>query len=535
MFEEDPLASVFVGRPVEQNAASPKSLKRAIQWVKRCSETHSGCGGENTSMPLRVLDVNDDLSLGRVRLCESKNLCGKYITLSHCWGNESSFSTEQSSMESRKQGIQFDELPKTFQDAICITRELGVKYLWIDSLCICQDDKEDWERESANMAAVFSNSYLTIAATGSQGNSSGCFIPRPTQKYVEFAFTSEEGFKGHIQAFILPLRKTALYRSTCEMSKEPLTDRGWALQERMLAHRTLHYATDQTYFECTEDFLSEDGIHIIGRHNNIYGPSKALLIQQEVSKAYDSWYGIVWNYGRRKLTEPSDKLPAISGLAKQYEQLLQDDYVVGLWRKTLVKDLLWQAVGGGRRCKAADKYRAPSWSWVAIDGTIGMSLDKKWSSIATIIDYRIDVKGQNPYGEVINGWLKVQAPMVPLFVSDELEKDHSTVPHARAIRLRTEHGDLYGSYALFDVIKYDNKEDIALVRNLSLFLLVLVQEKIGEDEAGKRDEWFQGLIITPVSKSTSFRRLGVQIFAGSWLKDLDSVQNTRELPTVTLI
>ena len=94
-------------------------------------------------MPLRLLDVDDNLSRGGIRLCESKSLCGNYITLSHCWGNESPFTTQHSSMESRKQGIKLDELPKTFQDAICITRELGVKYLWIDSLCICQDDKGD--------------------------------------------------------------------------------------------------------------------------------------------------------------------------------------------------------------------------------------------------------------------------------------------------------------------------------------------------------------------------------------------------------
>ena len=519
---------------MEHNAASPKSLNRAVQWVRKCSDTHSGCRGENSSMPFRVLDVDDDLSLDKIRLCESKGLYGNYITLSHCWGNESPFTTQLSSIESRKQGIQFDELPKTFQDAICITRELGVKYLWIDSLCICQDDEGDWERESANMAAVYSNSYLTIAATGAQGNSSGCFIPRPIQEYVEFAFTSKEGVQGHIQAFVLQLRKAALYRETCEMKEEPLTDRGWALQERTLAHRTLHYATDQMYFECNEVFLSEDGVHVQGRYHNIYGPSKAPFIRRHLSESLGSWYGLVWDYGRRKLTKPTDKLPAISGLARRFEQLLQDDYIVGLWRKTLVEDLLWQAVGGGRRCRVADVYRAPSWSWVAVDGIIGMGLREKWSPIATIVDYHIDVKGQNPYGEVKNGWLKVQAPVVPLFVSDELEKDHSTVPHARAIRLRTERGDSYGDYALFDAIKYDNMEDVALVRNLSLFLLVLVQ-KIGEDEADGKDVWFQGLIITPVSESMSFKRLGVQIFPGSWLSDLESVQNTRESSVVTLI
>ncbi|MCJ1237981.1 hypothetical protein MMC14_005968 [Varicellaria rhodocarpa] len=361
------------------------------------------------------------------------------------------------------------------------------------------------------MAAVYSNSCLTIAATGAQGNSSGCFISRPIQEYVEFAFTFEEDVKGHIQAFILPLPKAAHYRTTCEMEKEPLTDRGWPLQERTLSHRTLHYATDQMYFGCNEDFLSEDDIHITGRYHSICSPSKAPFIQRHLSKSLGSWHGLVWDYGRRKLTKLSDKLPAISGLAKRFEQLLQDDYVVGLWRKTLVEDLLWQAVGGGRGCKAADEYRAPSWSWVAVDGIIGMGLRKKWSSIATIVDYHIDLKGQNPYGEVTNGWLTVQAPVVPLFVSNELEKDHSAVPHARAIRLRTEHGDSYGRYALFDVIKYDNKEDIALVRNLSLFLLVLVQE-IGEDKADRKDVLFQGLIITPVSESMSFKRLGVQFF-----------------------
>jgi hypothetical protein len=82
------------------------------------------------------------------------------MALSHCWGSAQTFVTTKSTLAARKSGINFGDLPKTFQDAIVVTRMLGVQYLCIDSLCILQGDVEDWEREGSRMADIYQNSYL---------------------------------------------------------------------------------------------------------------------------------------------------------------------------------------------------------------------------------------------------------------------------------------------------------------------------------------------------------------------------------------
>lgn len=70
--------------------------------------------------------------------------------------------------------IFLSDLPPLFQDAIIITRQLGLRYLWIDSLCIIQDSLRDWETEAAKMASIYQNSYVTISATDASNGSAKC-------------------------------------------------------------------------------------------------------------------------------------------------------------------------------------------------------------------------------------------------------------------------------------------------------------------------------------------------------------------------
>ena len=115
-----------------------------------------------------------------VRLYETQRELAHYTTLSHCWGKKRIVTTTKATLGQRKLEVQWPRLSRTFQDAINITRALGIRYIWIDSLCIIQDDKEDWERESAKMAEIYSCSYLNLAATGSADGDGGCFFNRST-------------------------------------------------------------------------------------------------------------------------------------------------------------------------------------------------------------------------------------------------------------------------------------------------------------------------------------------------------------------
>jgi len=170
---ESSLASFIKGRPVAEDPTDETTLARVMAWVNECN-THHDCQQEPRPLPLRVLD----LSSGRINLHETSGELGAYITLSHCWGSSKQFTTTKTTLASRKAGIDYELLPKTYQDAIFITRLLGIRYLWIDSLCICQDDNGDWQRESAKMGLVYSNAYLTIAAASAKDSSVGLFTHR---------------------------------------------------------------------------------------------------------------------------------------------------------------------------------------------------------------------------------------------------------------------------------------------------------------------------------------------------------------------
>jgi hypothetical protein len=408
---------------------------------------------------------------------------------------------------------------------------------------ICQDDGPEWERESAKMATIYSQAYLIIAATGATQDSQGLFFPRSPPVYEVFPLT-RDGKTGNIHAFAIPKNSRAASQSGyAQLTEEPLATRGWVLQERLLASRTLHFASDQIYFECYSHFRSENGYKMSGRLNSIHKDSRPEVPKgsrigslELYYRGSSAWYDMVRDYTRRKLTKSSDKLPALSGLARIVEKQTGDTYVAGLWRSTLLEGILWQAIGTHRGATSApSEYRAPSWSWASIDGLVGhlgigrdmtsTNEEKYWIDIGTILDCHVELKGENAYGEVTSGWIKIKAPIEPLVPSGEKEPDHETVPHKRALRMRTPRGKPFGSYCMLDSLN----DDTAL--GLSLFVMPLVYV----DREKESDRKFQALIITPVEgQEHTYRRVGKMILDDEFLGDCDW-RDQGKMKTVTLM
>ncbi|KAI4948951.1 hypothetical protein J4E91_005413 [Alternaria rosae] len=212
---DDALTAVVRGR--KTLSSSPHTLAHALNWVR--DSLYEPTEGES----------------------------GRYAALSYVWGESSPFATTRDNIEANKRGIHVDQLPKTLQDAISVAREMGIGYLWIDSLCICQDDSEDWSRETSRMGSVYSNAYIMLSATGSPSSTSGLsiFSPnRPAPIYSPFEYTTTNGIKGTLHAFSSS-RETAAKPSwagdNAMLKNEPLSQRGWALQECWLAPRVLHF------------------------------------------------------------------------------------------------------------------------------------------------------------------------------------------------------------------------------------------------------------------------------------------------------
>lgn len=172
------------GRLRELQSDSDIAFRRIAAWLENCSMNHPKCGQPklDPKFPNRVIEVY--ASDSTATLVESKGKYGRYVALSHAWGMSPRLTATRGTIEDLKKGIAISFLPKIFQYDIEITRRLGIKYLWVDCICIIQDDMQDWERESASMAHIYRNSYVTVSASASSDSYSGCFPMRSRDSYI---------------------------------------------------------------------------------------------------------------------------------------------------------------------------------------------------------------------------------------------------------------------------------------------------------------------------------------------------------------
>lgn len=139
-------------------------------WINSCKASHARCQVQESSwLPSRLLDVGppDGSELPRLVEMLSANSQGDYAALSHMWGDMNvrpPLRTLVSNYDDMKIGIPIPGLPKNFVQAMIVTRKLGLRYLWIDSLCIIQDSSSDWKSEAATMHEVYKFAKVTIVA-----------------------------------------------------------------------------------------------------------------------------------------------------------------------------------------------------------------------------------------------------------------------------------------------------------------------------------------------------------------------------------
>jgi Heterokaryon incompatibility protein (HET) len=322
-------------------------------------------------LPTRLLDVNIEQGDAFICLQESHMVDpnAKYITLSHCWGSSLPVRLLQASYQQFCDHIPVSTLPRTFQDAIQFVRTLQIRYIWIDALCIVQDSKDDWLRESLQMASIYSYSWLNIAATSSADGHGGLFKKRnrllPARCQVNASWT------GHMPGLYICFDQSAWAR---RVEDGHLNTRGWVLQERLLAPRNVHFAYDQIWWECRETRACEafpNGIPDYVLHLDIEKAKLLLdLDPKDPLGSNEQWLGIVKIYTQTHLTKDSDRLIALAGIASTVQNTLRwpvNDYHAGLWRYDLPVDLLWRMAASGTRVR---EYVAPSWSWASVNGEV---------------------------------------------------------------------------------------------------------------------------------------------------------------------
>lgn len=350
----------------------------------------------------------------KVRLClttslEVQRTTKKYATLSYCWGGPQDFQLNVATVAQLMQGVQISSMPKTLSDAVRTTWGLGVQWIWMDSLCIPQDNDKGKALEMAQMYLIYRNSFITISAARShnvhQGFLHPCSLPFPNTIGFSLPYASPSGRPG---SFLL----------TRGVADAPIDQRSWPLQEHLLAHRVLRFTDFRLHWSCAsasmyegiskQDLTSESLLP----YSHIYHIEKAYQSYQSLrseDRNCNHWMSIVEQYMNRYLSEPTDKLPAMSGLAESWDPGCKDKYLAGLWGSHLPIGLLWSNFQP-HLTQSSTVYRAPSWSWASVDGQIDYSYDSNTETDPGLLITSCVINSvyeNASYGAVKSGYLKL--------------------------------------------------------------------------------------------------------------------------------
>lgn len=395
--------------PRQTDVRSEECMRFMKESIAECCREHPGCAMQPESfVPTRLIYVGGGKH--ELRLCDDIP-SGHNVTwaaLSHCWGGGKPLSLTKSTLNGLKENINFLELPATFQDAVTVTQELGLAYVWIDSLCIVQDDKTDWEKEAARMGAVYSRAFIVISGASSPDPSTPYLRSREEEWLPKrFNFPISPGVtipimvrQRHLLAAPLDqgLLEPPFTSSWATLKKVgPLYARGWCFQESFLASRILNFAPGAVIYECKTHRKSEDQLPPY--------PSTIPGTLGEVTPL-EQWHMIVKSYTSRQLTFTGDKLPAIAGAATTMPQARTSRYLAGLWSESLLLDLMWQVMPGRAHIPLMTKEHeenAPTWSWASMNWGVVWSPLQSPQLLATVVHAETNVVGVNPYGQVSGG------------------------------------------------------------------------------------------------------------------------------------
>lgn len=303
-------------------------------------------------LPTRVIDLGLHEEPLRPRLQITNGDTGQYVAFSHVWGGLIPVRTKIQNLEAHCLNLPMGIIPQSFQDAFIYTRKLGIRYLWIDALCIIQDSQNDWKIECSKMAEVYRNAYLVIAALDAPNSQAGFLARRegPSILPAKLPYITKHG--GVFGEMLLqPFGYVAGLREQTR-GNNLLQTRAWTLQEYLLSRRTLFMGKTQAY----------------------------------------------WEYSKRNLTQSQDKLPALAGLARDYNSRNRpSEYLAGHWKRDIIRSLAWETISLG---KNTEMYRAPSWSWASTNGIVSFPRDSRPAYDATLVARKIKLNSADPFSGI---------------------------------------------------------------------------------------------------------------------------------------
>ena len=416
--ESEVLVSPFrCAKDICESADSITSMSIIREWINRCDNTHRHPPPKHRSRPTRLIEIGGHNGKTS-RLC-SPECSVKFAALSYRWGPGKQSETTKENVGERFKKLMTSEFPKTLQDAIQVARGLGLEYIWIDRICIVQDDEEEWANEASLMADIYASAYVVLSATATEDSKDGFLRKRLEPLVIRYAQHGQPD--REVRARQIESHDCRRYAMKHEYT---LFLRGWCMQERFLARRIIHFLPDEILFECEHERECECGAaskeeSMKRRHGHGYRAFANLRAAPEMTESFASeWMEIVHGYSKMELTYGQDSLPALSGVAACMEHLKPGKYIAGLWQHHIVYQLGWyvNTSPATRRWKYPEDVDilGPTFSWsshvhgICFDDPLG---DVQY--ICTLESFQAQPATSNPYGPVLHASLCLSGWVVP--------------------------------------------------------------------------------------------------------------------------
>ncbi|KAH7312978.1 heterokaryon incompatibility protein-domain-containing protein [Rhexocercosporidium sp. MPI-PUGE-AT-0058] len=374
----DDVATVYAPWPIIRNsiAGSAMAYSTIQEWLKECNISHrsnGSCQQRTTSFtPTRLIEVGSKNNTYSPKLVLNPKIPTSWCCLSYCWGGDQPVKTTTATIESHTSSIVFADLPKSLQDALIVTAKIGMQYIWIDCLCIIQDDPEDLAKELSTMSSIYKYADITISASSAHGVSNG-FLQERTWRPISTPFAlslqTPDSQTGTVQI--------TDYNSYDFQSQDPVHSRAWIFQEQLLSSRVVDFSSMMVRWHCATISRNDAGWPEpepeVG--DSLMSMFSALNIMNRQSQRGEEsspeyfWSWIVQEFSKRNLSFAGDKLLAVSAIAQEMGERRGDQYMAGMWQSSLLETLLWMREAK-LPVKRPERYRAPSWSWASIEGEI---------------------------------------------------------------------------------------------------------------------------------------------------------------------
>ncbi|KAI1083605.1 heterokaryon incompatibility protein-domain-containing protein [Whalleya microplaca] len=479
---------------------SEDAINRARAWLFDCRHNHPDCAAvrAESRLPKRILDLQGDM----VSLYVSTGSeTGEYATLSYCWGSSGSrLETTSANFQDHRSGIPLGAFPETLRDAICFVKAVGIRFLWIDALCIIQDGDggKDWAEQAAAMTTIYQGGILNVSALHGEDCTSGLKPKKLSDVCLRVGTALSLEAKQNIY-FINPVY------SSMSTEGRSLSKRGWAFQERLVSPATLHHTPCGMIWECgsraeTETVwqsynfggsrLSPKGYlskkqQWIGTMRSLVDKERPAGRELQNSEELDVWYTVVGDYSSKKLTFEQDRLPALAGIAARLATALGVTYIAGLWKEDLPRGLCWRQKDPHPR-----NGEGPTWSWVSAGGRTEFDIASRHAdSTIKLLEADMDEVYPGMFGQVRSGKLSIEGTIRKVVMQDydehsEDEEDPDDAPL---------------------VVYYLDEVDLELKRSLDCWLLHVMN--LGDTSTFLALEELEGGVVD--SQDKTYRRVGL--------------------------